>query len=394
MRATPTLAEPAPPPSTTPPRATPAAPPRAANDAPGPGPGAGVVLGVDTHTDTHVGAVLDAQGRLLGTYAAPATAAGYGELLAWAREHGPVARAGVECTGSYGAGLTRHLADAGVEVLEVGHTDRARRAGRRRVKNDHADAERAARAVLAGEATARPKARTGPVEAIRVLSVARRSAIHARTQAANQLRALLVAAPECLRAPLHGLSLKRCVAGCHALAVDPAASWADPLAATTRALRVLATRWLALAAEVAELDVGLRALTHAAAPRLLARPGVGPQTAAALLATAGDNPERLASEAALAALCGVSPVEASSGRVVRHRLNRGGDRQANSALWIILLARLRTDARTKAYVERRTREGRSLKEIVRCLKRYLVRELYPLLIADLRTATATPASPP
>lgn len=360
-------------------------------DADGP---ADVVLGVDTHRDAHVGAVLDLRGRTLGTRSAPASAVGYAQLLAWARDFGPVLRAGVECTGSYGAGLTHHLAAAGVDVVEVcTGVGRTRRRGRRGDKSDAADAERAARAVLAGEAAGAPKARTGAVEALRVLTVARRSAIRARTQAANQVRALLVSAPEALRAALHPLALKRCIARCSRLRRRPDASRTDPLEATKRALRVLARRWLALAAEAAELDAEIAALTAVAAPRLLARPGVGPHCAAALLMAAGDNPERLASDAALAALCGVSPLEASSGRTVRHRLNRGGDRQANSALWVIAIVRLRSDARTQAYAERRRGEGRSLKEIVRCLKRYLVRELHPLILADLRNAQALPPAP-
>ena len=353
-----------------------------------------VVLGVDTHRDAHVGAVLDLRGRTLGTQSAPATAAGYAALLAWARGFGAVVRAGVECTGSYGAGLTHHLEAAGLAVVEVcTGAGRARRRGRRGDKSDAADAERAARAVLAGEAVSVPKARSGAVEALRVLTVARRSAVRARTQAANQVRALLVSAPEALRAALHPLPLKRCIARCSRLRLRPAAGRADPLEATKRAVRVLAKRWLALAAEMADLDAEIAALTAAAAPRLLARPGVGPHSAAALLMAAGDNPERLGSDAALAALCGASPLEASSGRTIRHRLNRGGDRQANSALWIIAIVRLRSDARTQAYAERRRTEGRSLKEIVRCLKRYLVRELYPLLVADLRDAQALAAAP-
>lgn len=340
-----------------------------------------IVLGVDTHRDVHVAAALDALGRLLGVRSVPTTAAGYAELLAWARGLGEVTRAGVEGTGAYGAALTRVLTDAGVTVIDVNRPDRARR--RRLGKSDPTDAEHAARVVLSGEAAVVPKGQDGAVEALRVLAVARRSAVKARTQAGNQLRGLLVTAPAALRAALAGGTLASLVARCAAL--RPAAA-TDLAQARKRALRALARRWRTLAEEIAELDADIRRLTAVAAPRLLARRGVGPHTAAALLIAAGDNPERLRSEAALAALCGVSPIDASSGRLVRHRLNRGGNRQANNALWTIALVRARTDERTKAYVERRTREGRSLREITRCLKRYLVREIYPLLLADLADA--------
>ncbi len=284
-------------------------------------------------------------------------------------------------TGTSGAGLARFLSAAQIQVLEVNRPNRARR--RRRGTSYPTDAEQAARAVLAGEAAGRPKAQTGLVEALRVLTVTRRRAVKARTQAANQLRALIVTAPEPWRAELRARSLARCARRCARLRPI---SYASPLQATKRALRALAGRWQALTAELVELDAHVAALTEVAAPRRRSRVGIGPLTAATMLVTAGDNPDRLRSEAALAALCGASPVEASSGQVVRHRLNRGGDRQANHARWTITLTRMRSDARTLAYVERRTREGRSPKEIRRCLKRYIVRELYPLLLEDLRDA--------
>jgi len=337
-----------------------------------------VILGVDTHLDTHVGVVIDNVGRVLGTRVIPTTIRGYREMLCWANSLGRLERAGVEGTGTYGAALSRFLTEAGVHVIDVNRPDRSRR--RRRGKSDPTDAENAARAVLAGEAHGCAKTQTGPVEAMRAVSVARRSAVKARTQTGNQLRGLLVTAPESLRSVLLPLRLEDCVARCARLRPGHGSL---ALQAMKGALRLLATRWLSLTREVKELDEALARLTNAAAPSLLARPGVGPQTAATLLLTAGDNPERLRNEAALAALCGVSPLEASSGKVTRHRLNRGGDRQANNALWTIALVRMRCDARTQAYVTRRTQEGRSLKEIRRCLKRYIVRELYPLLMADL-----------
>lgn len=301
--------------------------------------------------------------------------------MAWASRHGRLIRAGVEGTGTYGAGLTRHLTQAGVTVVEVDRPNRQRR--RRRGKSDPIDAEAAARAVLADEATTTPKARSGIVEAIRVLRVARTGAIKARTQTANQLRDLLVTAPEELHTQLYPLSTAKRV---QRLVAQQPAGGADPASATHRALCHLARRHQALTAELAALNADLVALTRQAAPRLLARCGIGIETAGQLLVTAGDNPDRLRSDAALAALCGASPVAASSGKTVRHRLNRGGDRQANSALWVIALTRLRIDPASRAYAKRRTAQGKTTKEIMRLLKRYLARELFPLLKADLHHA--------
>jgi transposase len=344
-----------------------------------------VILGVDTHLDTHVGAVIDDLGRACGTLVIPTTPAGSAQLVTWARSLGTLKRAGVEGTGTYGASVARYLAATGVLVVEVNRPNRARR--RRLGKSDPTDAENAARAVLAGDACGAPKAKSGLVEALRAVMVARRSAVKARTQAGNQLRGLVVTAPDELRDALLPLPLTFCVAQCAALRPVAGASLSDVF---KRSLRLLATRWLHLSAEVHELNRILATLTRTIAPRVLARHGVGPHTAATLLQTAGDNPHRLRSEAALAALCGVSPLQASSGRIVRHRLNRGGDRQANNALWTIALTRMRSDARTKTYVARRTHEGRTLSEIRRCLKRYIVRELYPLLLADLGAVRAAP----
>jgi transposase len=245
------------------------------------------------------------------------------------------------------------------------------------------DAENAARAVLAGEASGRPKSQSGAVEAMRAVSVARRSAVKARTQAINQLRGLLVSAPDTLRSTLLQSKPEECVKRCARLRPSEGSPLLQALKST---LRILALRWLSLTEELKVLDAALQQLTRFVAPRLLERFGVGPQTAATLLVTAGDNPERLHNEAALAALCGVSPLEASSGKIRRHRLNRGGDRQANNALWTIAMVRMRSDARTQAYVDRRIKEGRSTREIQRCLKRYIVREIYPLIVADLRAA--------
>lgn len=340
-----------------------------------------VILGVDTHLDAHVGVVIDVVGRVQGTLTIETTPRGYRQLLAWAQRFGQLRQAGVEGTGAYGAGLARFLTDAGIDVIEADRPNRQRR--RRRGKSDPTDAESAARAVLAGEATGTPKTRVGIVESIRVLRVARSSAVKARTQVGNQIKDLVLTAPEPIRAELRPLRTKQRAARCAHW--RPAATL-DPTAATKRALRHLARRWEALTVEIRELDGDLATLTKAAAPRLLAQHGIGIETAGKLLVAAGDNPDRLHHEAALAALCGVSPIEASSGKITRHRLNRGGDRQANNALWTIAFCRLHTDPTTQAYAQRRTKEGRSEREIMRCLKRYIARQLHPLLLADLNDA--------
>ena len=343
-----------------------------------------VILGVDTHLDVHVGVVIDVAGRVMGTLSIDTNSDGYKQLLCWAQKFGVLRRAGVEGTGSYGAALTHVLQTSGVKVIEINRPDRTRRRGRG--KSDATDAECAARAVLAGDATSIPKIHNGTAEALRTLNLVRRSAVKAKTQTINQIRALLVSAPQAIRDAVYKVNAAKCVAACAALLQDAVSA---ALASLQTALRLLAKRWMLLNDELRELDAQLARLTKKAAPRLLARFGVGPQTAATLLVTAGDNPTRLHSEAALAALCGTSPLQASSGKVQRHRLNRGGDRQANNALWTIAMVRMRSDARTQQYVVKRTSEGLSKKEIHRCLKRYIVRELYPLILADLKDSASS-----
>jgi transposase len=327
--------------------------------------------GVDTHLDVHVAAALDSIGGLLGVESFPADAAGYRRLLAWLRSFGTVALVGVEGTGSYGAGLTRHLQANGVDVVEV---DRPNRQERRRAgKSDPLDAIEAARAAQSGRAKGAAKNRNGSVEAIRVLRVARSSARKDRARALNQLRSLVSTAPEALRAELRDLSACRLV--------DKAAGYrpngrTDVTSATKLAMRSLARRIHDLDAEIAELDAVLGPLVEATAPDLMTRPGLGPDTAGALLVAAGDNPHRLRNEATFAHLCGASPLDASSGKQLRHRLNRGGDRQANAALWRIVITRLASDPRTRHYVERRCKEGLTKTEAIRCLKRYVAREVF------------------
>jgi transposase len=338
-----------------------------------------VILGVDTHLEFHVAVAVDHLGRRLGESSVPTTTKGYERLLCWAEGFGPVRCAGVEGTSSYGAGLARHLKTQGVEVLEVERPKRRQRSPRRNVKSDSSDAERAARAVLAGETSGAPKSGDGCVEMIRALRAARRSAMKARTQAANQLQGLRVTAPDELLNRLRGLSTKELVAAAarFRLGDDPR----DVPAATKFALRSVARRYEALSGEIAELDAHLDRLVAQVAPELVSLLGIGTDHAATLLIVAGDNPKRLRSEASFASLCGVSPIEASSGKVVRHRLNRGGNRDANRALYMICLARMRRDRRTQEYVARRTAEGKSKREIIRCLKRYVAREVYRVLIS-------------
>jgi transposase len=333
-----------------------------------------VTAGVDTHRDVHVVAALDERGGQLGVESFPATAAGYRRSLLWLSGFGAVERVGVEGTGTYGAGLTRYLHTQGVTVVEVTCPNRQRR--RSHGKPDPVDAVAAARAAQGGEATAQPKTRSGNVEAIRALRVVRRSAANSRIDAVNQMRALLVTGPDELRAAYRGTSVWRMVTTAARLRpVDPT----TPAGATKYALRELARRVQALEAEIERLDAILVPLVAATAPALVARHGVGPETAGALLVSVGDNPGRLHSEAAFAHLCGSSPIDASSGLVVRKRLNRGGDRRANEALWRIVMVRMVSDPATRHYVERRTKEGLSKREIIRCLKRYVARELYPYL---------------
>jgi transposase len=336
-----------------------------------------VTLGVDTHAEQHVAAALDERGRLLGTCTLPTTAAGFAELLRWASQYGELATVGMEGTGSYGAGLARWLRKRSIAVIEVDRPDRRTR--RRRGKSDSVDAEAAARAVLAGTATAQPKAGTGPMEMVRALRVARQSALKARTQAANELHALVVTAPEAIRAQLRQLKLPKLVT--RALAFRRSKQLTTPTAATKLALKSIAMRYRQLSAEIDALDQHLDQLVAEAAPALVAIKGVGTDIASTLMTIAGDNPERLVSEGAFAHLVGVAPIEASSGKITRYRLNRGGDRQGNRALYLLAVGRMGWDPATRAYVERRTAEGRTKPEIIRCLKRYIARELYPVLVA-------------
>lgn len=350
-----------------------------------------VVGGVDTHGDTHHAAVLDQVGGLLGDASFPATGVGYAALLAWLRSFGWVRVVGVEGTGSYGAGLARYLTAAGIAVVEVDRPDRKTR--RSKGKSDPIDAVSAARAALSGQAAGVPKTRIGPVEAIRALRVARSGAVKARTAALNQLHGLMTSAPEPLRAQLKAVAAGRRAAVCAALEVDED-RLDEPAEATKAALTAIAARILALTAEIRAADRRLKPVVTKTAPTLMALPGVGPDVAGRLLTAAGDNPGRLHSDAAFAHLCGVAPIPASSGATHRHRLNRGGDRDANAALYTTTLSRLHYDQRTIDYATRRSSQGLSKKEIIRCLKRYIARDVYTAIRTDLDKLTPTSQNTP
>jgi transposase len=341
-----------------------------------------VIGGVDCHADTHYAVALDRVGRCLGQAAFPATAAGYRELTGWLGGFGPVDRVGVESTGAYGAGLARHLHAEGIQVREVNQPHPHTR--RRRGKSDAIDAEAAARKALSGETTIIPKDTTGLVEAIRLLRVARAGAVKAYAAALCQLGELLVTAPEPLRQQIcsQRKTLKGRVAVCARLRPDPA-RLDDPMQAAKLALRATAERAQLLNQQARALQDRLDRLVRRAAPQTTALLGVGAGHAGQLLVTAGQNLDRLHGEAAFAHLCGADPIPASSGKTTRHRLNPGGDRDANTALHMIAVVRMRYCPRTRAYVQRRTTQGKSKREILRCLKRYIARQIYHTLHADL-----------
>jgi transposase len=321
-----------------------------------------IVGGVDTHKDLHVAAVVDEQDRVIGTRSFATTRQGYRQMLAWMQSFAELQRIGIESTGSYGAGLLRSMQQAKVAVLEVTTPDKQDR--RRRGKNDDLDAQNAAHAAFAGQRTVTPRSRDGIIESLRILMACRKTAVSARRVALQMIHNTIVCAPDGLRDQLRSLTRMQLV--------RTLASWRPDLTACRDldsayriGLKSLARRYLELHDEIADLDVMIAAIVDELAPNLVARNSIGHIGAAQLLLTAGDNPERLRSEASFASLCGVSPVPASSGKTVRHRLNRGGDRAANSALHIIAIGRLRTDQRTKDYVARRIAEGHSKLDAIR-----------------------------
>lgn len=345
-----------------------------------------VVGGVDTHKDLHVAAVVDHYDRVLDTRSFPTTRNGYRLMLAWMRTFGELQRIGIECTGSYGAGLLRYMQTAGVEVLEVTTPDRADR--RRRGKNDDFDAQAAAHAAFAEQRTVTPRSRDGMVESLRVLKACRKTAVNARRIALQLIQNTIIAAPDALRDQLRRMTRMQLVRLLAAWRPDLTA-YRDVEAAYRITLKSLGRRYLELHDEIADLDMMIAAIVEDLAPDLIERNSIGHNSAAQLLLTAGDNLERLKSEASFAALCGVSPVPASSGKTVRHRLNRGGDRLANSALHIIAIGRLRTDEKTKQYVARRVAAGHSKLDAIRALKRYIAREVFGIIMRRQKEVNQT-----
>lgn len=339
---------------------------------PEPSPSAHVVVVVDTHKDIHVAAVLDPLNGTIGTLTIPTNAGGFAALESWAKAHGTIIAFGVEGTGSYGATLTSYLRRAGYQVVEAGRPDRRLR--RMNGKSDTLDAENAARSVLAGFATATPKTADGVVEMIRLLKIAHDTAVTARTAAMITLKNVLVHVPDDLRATtrrMTAVTLARHLAALRPRGLDSVED------AQRHTLKSLARRWLALDVEAKELTEQIGTLVRSRAPQLLDRFGIGIDTAAEILIVVGDNPERIRSEAAFAKLAGIRPVPTGSGMTSgRHRINHGGHRQLNAAIYRTVIVRMRFHQPTLAYVERRTAEGRSKREIIRCLKRYVIREVY------------------
>jgi transposase len=338
-----------------------------------------IVVGVDTHKYTHVAVALNLVGEVIAELAISVDRAGYAQLERWAREltaPGGGLEFGIEGCGSYGAGLVSHLRRRGHRVLEVNRPHRQVR--HLRGKNDPIDAEAAARTVLSGAATAAPKTADGTVEMIRQVKIAKDTAVKARSQAIITLKAMIVTAPAELREQLQSLGDRDLVVACRQLRYD---TMSGPIDAACYSLRALAERYHVLDTEARLHERVLATLTDRAAPALTSLFGVAADSAAELLLIVGDNPDRIRSDAALAKLCGACPIPASSGRTTRHRLNRGGHRQANAALHRILAVRMRFHEPTIAYVTRRTQEGKTKKEILRCLKRLLIREIYQILVA-------------
>lgn len=332
--------------------------------------------GVDTHMDVHVVAIVDENGRDIATRSFATSPLGLRRLEQWLTKHGTVAKIGVEGTGSYGLGLQRVLVEAGHTVVEVNRPNRQMR--RARGKSDTVDAQAAARAALSGQATAIPKSHDGIVESIRVIRIAAKTTRAQMSKIEAQVRHLMVTAPEPLRTDLQGRSERKRVIRAAGYRIGKDIT--DVTTATKIALRTLARQWQVLDTDHKSLRKHLTMLTEQANPNLLGLPGVGPDTAAALLVAAGDNPERLHTSTAFAALCGVNPIEASSGKTQGRRLNRGGNRTANSALYRIVIVRMsQHDPATMAYIAKRTSEGHSKRDSIRCLKRYVAREVFQTL---------------
>ncbi|MCV9910510.1 IS110 family transposase [Brucella sp. HL-2] len=344
-----------------------------------------IIIGIDTHKATHLAVAIDKNGAKLATLSIPANAKGYLELERWATSLGTIIAFGIEGTGSYGAGLSRLLLERGYTVVEVTRPHRQLRYSHG--KSDSLDAEGAARSVLSGQATAKPKTHTGSSEMIRHLKIARDTAVKCRSQAMVTLKTLIINAPTELRDSLDQIKGKIILIR-HIAAFRPG-EITSTLATAKVALRALARRWLALHDEIQTHDKELERLAAACAPVLMASHGISTMTVAEMLILVGDDPTRIRSESALAKLCGVCPIPASSGKTNRFRLNRGGNRQANAALYRVAIIRMRSHEPTLAYVKKRTNDGKSKSEIIRCLKRYIIREIFKHLCTPKNAEIAT-----
>lgn len=336
----------------------------------------GIFAGVDTHKDVHVLCVLDPLGRKIFEESFTADRSGYDALAQALGDPKKCAVVAIEGTASYGSGLTKRLTELGFKVVEVLRPKRDKRR-RGENKNDFADAERAARDAMANKSTSTPKSQSGWVEAVRFLLAARRTCIKTSTACANSAQALLESAPESIRETYRLLKtthLMTCLAEVEVTTHDALT------ASALSSLKILSLTWIDAKRRAQQAEEAIETLIREHAPALLDMYGCGAISAAELAVCAGDNPERLKSEASFAALCGVSPVEASSGKIKRYRLNRGGNRQANCALHRIALSRLKGDERTIAYAKRRACDQKTPRDITRCLKRYLAREVYHALL--------------
>lgn len=331
-----------------------------------------IIIGVDTHKSNHIAVAINTQGARLGSTTIPTNRQGYCDLENWAAGFGKIKAFGIEGSGSYGAGLSRDLLAKGYVVLDVMRPNRQIRY--LQGKSDSLDAEGAARSVLNGQATAQAKTQTGSSEMIRHLKIARDSAVKAKSQAMITLKTLIINAPTELRDTLDQIkgpiSLVR-----HIAALRPG-KISSPTASAKAAMRAIARRWLTLHEEIRDHEQELEVMVQERAPELMASHGISTMTVAEMLILLGDNPQRIKSEAALAKMCGVCPIPASSGKTHRMRLNRGGNRQANAAIYRVAIVRMRGHEPTKTYARRRTAEGKTRREIVRCIKRYIVREIY------------------
>lgn len=335
-----------------------------------------VIGGVDTHKDIHVAAIVNDSNQVLSSEYFPTTRHGYKEMLKWMSSFGKISRVGIECSGTYGLGLLRYMQSSGIEVLEVTAPDKVDR--RKRGKDDTIDAENAAHAAYSKLRTVTPKTRDGMVESLRILRGCRKTAMAARTVALQMIRTSIVSSPDEIRDTLRHMTRMTLIRTLASSRPDLTA-YKNISSAYRIVFKSLARRYLELHDEIADLDKMISSIVDMLAPELIEQKAVGYESAAQLLITLGDNPERLNSESSFAALCGVSPIPASSGKTNRHRLNRGGDRAANSALHIIAIGRLRTEQRSKDYIKKRTADGLSKMEAIRCLKRYIAREIYYLL---------------